>query len=329
MTQLFEEELHKKIKILNETTWESKVKKPKIIKWLDNFKTQEEKSHALFLLSNFMYFGNIQIRQLLISLYRDLFKYPAVEKIRLGNDNTTDISFINEQFVIAQKKTRFIGLGNASESGAHLLYWFRQENGLSVDLFPDSSGIFNFESGETLTLKEMDVDHYVLFDDFCGSGRQACTYSDEIVTKIKAINPNIRVSCLMLFATKKGKERVVKKSKFDFVDAVVELDDSFKCFDSNSRYFQNCPDHIDKEFMKKICMEYCEPLVRSVWVKEGFEGEKLEKMVQGTTLGFGDCQLLIGFYHNTPNNTLPIIWYDEKEETWFPIFKRFNKIYNS
>lgn len=329
MPLLLEEELHKKIKILNETTWESKVKKPKIVKWLENFKTQEEKSHALFLLSNFMYFGNIQIKQLLVSLYRDLFKYPVVEKIRLQNNNTTNINFINEQFTISQKNTRFIGLGNASESGAHLLYWFRQENKLSVDLFPDSSGIFNFETDGTVTLKETGVDHYVLFDDFCGSGRQAINYSDEIVTKIKKIDPTIRVSCLMLFATKRGKDKVLAKSKFDFVETVVELDDSFKCFDPNSRYFQNCPDHIDKKFMKKMCMEYCEPLVRSVWVKEGFEGDSLEKMVQNTTLGFGDCQLLIGFYHNTPNNTLPIIWYDEEEETWYPIFKRYNKIYNS
>lgn len=329
MIQLFEEELHKKIKILNETTWESKVRRPKIAKWLENFKTTEEKTHALFLLSNFMYFGNIQIKQLLISLYRDLFKYPVVEKIRLDNNNTTDFSFINEKFAESQKNTRFIGLGNGSESGVHLLYWFRQENKLPVNLFPEGSGIFSFDEDGKVSLREKEVNHYVLFDDFCGSGRQAVTYSDEIVTKIKEIDPSIRVSCLMLFATKNGKDKVLRKSKFDYVETVVELDDSFKCFDPNSRYFQNCPEHIDKEFMKKVCMEYCEPLVRSVWVKEGFQGEKLEKMVKNTTLGFGDCQLLIGFYHNTPNNTLPIIWYDEEEETWFPIFKRYNKIYNS
>ena len=30
------------------------------------------------------------------------------------------------------------------------------------------------------------------------------------------------------------------------------------------------------------------------------------------TLGYRDSQLLIGFQHNTPDNTLPIIWYDEQ-----------------
>ncbi|WP_157255306.1 hypothetical protein [Pedobacter sp. Leaf216] len=327
MPHLYEEELHKKIKILNETTWESKIKKPKIEKWLNNFSTEQEKSHALFLLSNFMYFGTLQIRQLLISLYRDLYKYPAVEKIRQENGNTTDLTLINEQFFESQKNTRFIGLGNASESGAHLLYWFRQENNLSNTLFPDNQGIFiNEENGE-LRLKEESIKHYVLFDDFCGSGSQAIRYSVDIVEKIKKIDPTIKVSCLMLFATKTGKEKVIKKSKFDYIEAVVELDNSFKCFDPNSRYFQNCPDHIDQEFMKKFCMEYCEPLVRSLWTKDGYEGEALEKIVKNTTLGFGDCQLLIGFYHNTPNNTLPIIWYDEEEELWVPIFKRYNKVY--
>ena len=39
--------------------------------------------------------------------------------------------------------------------------------------------------------------------------------------------------------------------------------------------------------------------------------------------GYKDSQLLLGFTHNTPDNTLPIIW---KEENWIPIFKRYSKI---
>jgi hypothetical protein len=45
-------------------------------------------------------------------------------------------------------------------------------------------------------------------------------------------------------------------------------------------------------------------------------------------LGFSDCQLLIGFHHNTPNSTLPIIWFDEPGgPPWTPIFRRYSKYF--
>lgn len=32
-------------------------------------------------------------------------------------------------------------------------------------------------------------------------------------------------------------------------------------------------------------------------------------------------------HHNTPDNTLPIIWFDEDKSMWTPIFRRYNKNY--
>lgn len=52
-----EEELFEKIKVLNITLWEHKIEKTQVTKWLGNFKNDKEKIHALYLLSNFMYFG--------------------------------------------------------------------------------------------------------------------------------------------------------------------------------------------------------------------------------------------------------------------------------
>lgn len=45
-------------------------------------------------------------------------------------------------------------------------------------------------------------------------------------------------------------------------------------------------------------------------------------------LGYQDGQLLIGFSHNTPDNTLPIFWSDgETGAPWIPVFKRYPKVY--
>ena len=65
-------------------------------------------------------------------------------------------------------------------------------------------------------------------------------------------------------------------------------------------------------------------LVFFFFIEENEQEEALEKS-KGNSLGFKDCQLLLGFNHNTPDNTLPIFWYDEKNYNWYPIFKRYKK----
>jgi hypothetical protein len=319
------EELYRKVKILNETTWEHRANRPRIDKWLNNFSTDRDKLHALFLISQFMYFGSLQMRELLKALYRDLYKYPNIQEIRRNNGNTLDISLINTAFKGWQDKTRFLGVGNPSESGTHLLYFFRQENKLGKDLFINTHEIFDYDNG-AFKLADPSIRHYVFIDDFCGSGSQAIEYSRSIVSLIKSLDPNIKASYLMLFTTTSGQEQVLNNTLFDDVNSVVELDESFKYFHSNSRYFKNPPSDIDKNYLKALCETHGEQHCRSTYAQTETE-PLLSQYTDRDKLGFNDSQLLIGFHHNTPDNTLPIVWYDENLVDWWPAFKRYNKIY--
>ncbi len=309
-----------KIKILNETIWEYQADQPKINNWLDNFKqdvdgSPSEHLHALCLLSQFMYFGSRQIRELLKALFRDLYKYPIVESIRKAHGDTTDAALLSKKFKDELYKTRFLGVGNPSESGYHLLYYFRQENGLPKELFIHGHQIFKrYERNgrkSSLSTRFPDVTRYIFIDDFSGSGSQAKQYSDDILKELKSItNNNVRLGYYMLFSTKTGLEKIRNETQFDEVKSVFELDDSYKCFGSKSRYFLKKDKTIAKSFAKKMCYDYGKILYPS------------------NPLGFDDGQLLIGYHHNTPDNTLPIIWYDESEHTkWTPIFRRYPKIY--
>jgi len=117
--------LKAKIKTLNETIWEGRATDPKITEWLDNFALSsgaglDERLHALFLLSNFMYFGDREIRGLLKAMYRDLYRYPIVEHVRRTNRDTLDSNVIDPLFTAQLGATRFLGVGNPSESGSHL-----------------------------------------------------------------------------------------------------------------------------------------------------------------------------------------------------------------
>ena len=99
-------------------------------------------------------------------------------------------------------------------------------------------------------------------------------------------------------------DNIVNDLGYDEVNTLFLLDESFKCFSNESRFFNETHDET-----KNQCQIICTT-----------HGENLCKE---HPLGYKDGQLLIGFYHNTPNNTLPIFW--STAPSWTPIFKRYRK----
>jgi hypothetical protein len=314
----FKNELINKVKILNETIWEHRVSKTKIDKWLGNFKEDDknekysEQLHALYLLSQFMYFGDREIRELLKAMFRDLYKYPIIDNIRKSNSNTTDLEIINKKFDKELRATRFLGVGNPSESGTHLLYYFRQENNLPKSLFIHTHEIFkrNANGDAGISIRNDSIKRYVFLDDLCGSGDQAVQYSQDLLEDMKRIDDSIYVAYYAIFASEEGINNVKNNTMFDSVQAIYILDKTFKCFNSDHRYFVNKHQDININFAENMCHKYGKNLFPSA------------------PLGYEDGQLLIGFHHNIPDNTLPIIWHDELYgPPWFPIFRRYPKIY--
>ncbi len=311
MDDLFSE-LLRKIKLLSDAVWESKAHEPAVKEWLGNFSPDptDERLHALYVLSNFMYFGSSLMRELMKVVYRDLFKYPIVAQIRRRNADLTDCRFIDAEFQKELASTYFLGVGNPSESGCHLLYYFRQENGLPKTRFIHAHQIFlRDRSTGTISLRNSKVKRFVFVDDLCGSGKQGVMYSRDIVDQVKDLDPDAELHYYVLFATSNGMTRLRNDTKFDRIQCVFELDDSFRCFSTSSRYFLNSIDGIFRERAEEICRHYGSQLVPS------------------HPVGYDESQLLLGFHHNTPDNTLPIIWYDGAGQPWRPIFRRYPKVY--
>ena len=190
---ILETEYGLQIKTLNETLWDNKAQNPKIVAWLDNFEDETEKEYALFLLSKLMYFNDSNIRRLLRMLYKDLFRYPIIEDIRKKNNNTLDERLIEDSFQERLKNTRFLGVGDPSESGGYLLYFFRQENCLMKQLFVNIDDVI---TNNKLNEQNKDV-NFVFIDDICGSGMQATSNGSNVkqcVEKIRKFSPNAKVS---------------------------------------------------------------------------------------------------------------------------------------
>ena len=313
------DELLRKIKTLSERLWEDRCNLPNIETWLKNFDGRHcgdkdlEKLHALHLLASVSFFGLRELRVLLRAMYRDLFRYPIVQRLRQELGGSNDAEEIGRRFNEELLATRFVGMGNPAESGTHLLYYFRQENHLPKSLFMHqhqllTSGV----SDPHADLVDPSLKRVVFIDDLCGSGQQSVEYSEKILRDLGMVarrrSRTIEFQYLVLFGRSDGLDRAREHSAFDVVEAVSEMDSTYRTFGSASRIFSKKLDSIDKTISEQLAHGY------------GME------LCPGYPLGYDDGQLLLAFHHNIPDNSLPILWYDENQPPWSPIFPRSPKI---
>lgn len=314
-------ECESRLRILAAQAWDDEVRWSDITAWAQNFigstaHRQDEELHALFALSRFMYFSRRLTREMLKALYRDNFEAPTMQRIRRDLNGSRDASLLRKKYQDQLANTRFVGLGNPAESGAHLLYVFRQVNDLPKDYFADLLSAFASKPSRTRAgeieyhIRDKSVNRIVFFDDIVGSGTQARLYLLEELKKIRAGDPSFELSFLALFATTEGLEKLNEPELFDgCATCLFELDSSFKAFSGNARYFADSPAWFNAMNFQAMARQY---------------GAGLQPCLP---VGYKDGQLLLAFAHNTPDNTLPIFWDQGTRMQWHPVFPRFDKKY--
>lgn len=309
-----------KLRVLIEHAWDCEVRWPQVEAWMRNFdgaafNADDERVYAIFTLTRFMYFSKRLVREMLKSLYREHFEAPLIQRIRRNYGNTKDIDLIRRIYRTELKATRFVGVGNPAESGAHLLYYFRQVNYLPKDLFVDFAGAFApIPDTRTGVVKfrqtDQTVSRYVFFDDLVGSGTQVSKYLTRNLARVRAASPGLDLRFVSLFATTTGLNKMNEHVLFDGKAACLfELDNSYKAFEADSRYFLQPPGWFDRAKLMNLANTY---------------GQRL---LPDHPLGYRDGQLLLGFSHNTPDNTLPIFWDEGHGTPWIPVFARYDKKY--
>lgn len=223
------EEYWEKIRILGQHEWGF----PHIVSdtknWLTNFAESDHK-HFLHLLSLFMYYNEATIRSLLKYMFWEKVLYPVIQ--RLPDIPSIDL---DQELKKTIKRTRFVGIGNPSESGAFLLYYFRQVNEIPVTNFIHSQDLFNSD--------DTDYDSVFFLDDFSGSGTAIKRYFDSLKGSygsdvFEKRMDKLKASIVVLFATTRAKnilKSVLNDYHINEMESVVELDDSYSVFHNNSR----------------------------------------------------------------------------------------------
>lgn len=190
------------------------------------------------------------------------------------------------------KEVLFFPLGSSSaSSGSMYLYQYRKELRLNEDNFKQ-------DGFEKYLNKNVNI---VFFDDIIGSGNQATRF----------FNKNLKdkfAKCyyFSLLGLQEGISYIKSNAKFEAVVSGEILTDEEMAFSENSYVFTEK----ERDIIKPICEKY---------------GSLLFKK---HPLGYDNTQALIVFPHNTPNNTLPIIWGSNDNETstgemqWRPLWNR-------
>lgn len=289
-TSLDETRLRKIIRNTSVVAWKNEISDGQVEKWLQNFNGSffadviNERKLALWLLAHFTYYTYGDVRFLCKNLFN---KYLH---IKLKN---CDDSNLEDKIKEIIQETVFVGLGNDSESGNNILYYFRQENQLSKKRFEISA--------------DKIYKNLVYIDDVTMSGEQAADY-------IKSRNLKADNTYVAIMIASDGVETSLHDEGLSVeVISSMTLDEREKAFSESAYVFS------DKRIVKikPIAKEFCEYYGKVAMQGWGYMCKH--------PLGYKDGQYLFGFEYNTPDNTLPIFWGSNEE--WCPLFKRYQKIY--
>jgi len=225
----------------------NKIYRSNVDMWLSNFTGESlvdlfasrddamkrERHIALFLLCNFVYYNEDEVKYLTKVLFEKYLHSIFVER-GLKSVCDCDIDTILHE-------TQFAPLGNTSESSSYLLYHFRQENDLAKD---------NFDIRDC-------TKRIVFVDDFSISGRQAYDYFNKIKTKLGEKS----IYFLVMVTTKDALDKLSKLKSLPHLITIpcIVLDDKSQLFSSASIVFEGYKPEV-KEQAKQLCRYYGERL---------------------------------------------------------------------
>ena len=241
---------------------------------------------------------------------RDYYRYPLVEAYRESHEDTVDRELIVNYLETSLNGTRFVPLGGPAGSGSLIAYYFRTQNNLPESLFASPSEIADLDFDHLAQIQLL-----VVLDDICGSGGTARHFAlDELHPLgrrfLEAGHPEPTTVYLALCGTSDGLD-VARDSGYERAEAAVFVDRTYRVCDAESRYFGVGRNRHDDA----IALE------EGALVLRGYG----ERLFPAHPLGFRDGQLLLGFTHNIPNNTLPIMWSTAGDPKWLPPFERHAK----
>lgn len=329
-----------------------------LVQWLDQFKDDKERDVVFdFIKKKLIFISSTQMTYLVDLLYNSKIRPALLKKATIVlNEPSYKLSSmkVKEQFRIEKRSSLVIGLSD----GAHTDI-LRRSAGFSneqvlTNYYPDSKKLKEMlkELGEDEIMRGIKNPFFrsiYLIDDFTASGKSFIRFDekdgkyhgklkkiiDELCAENKeaqndkpeechlsylldTVEPSINIDILFCVATEKAISNIKEGLK-------GYLDES--CFKRKVK----CNIHVVQVLENKISeaikgdcelvkvLENGEYLANDAVVSKSYTVGKHDNAY----LGFDECALPVVLSHNTPNNSLPILWQDsQKFRGLFPRISR-------
>jgi hypothetical protein len=264
-----------------------KITEDKIRAWLEQFSSAEEQRSMYKILTNVRFITNSHIR------------------VKMKEAHETAIRGLGQYKGYRQQKRPNIivsYLDGPGKSGSSFARLYAVENKILIENVVENSRL-----PDVLGKKGEEISSVIFLDDFVGTGFQASENLQKLNEAIGNVvrEKNLRLTFIALVAYEQGWAKVnetIETNNLQIVANCCELlraDDCF--FSESSKIFD---DSTERETTKEIVYRYGRALLKD------------------NPLGFGDIGIAVVFEDRCPNDTLPILWKENTNPKWVPLFKR-------
>jgi len=290
-----------KINTKNKYVWANEKSSTEIQDWINNF-DDEDQLMALNIALGIKFYSKELIRSSLVALSKKIVTYLCEENNELRGDLYTSDDINESKKLInnfVEKNCLFVSFGDACSSGAMLLYYYNKH--LDFDKINSTSLCELFTED-----KYNSYSYIFLIDDFIGTGDQAVEtwYEKKCGSSLGEFSqqfPLKKIALTVLVASEIGIDEIENDIGKDNIKIIANdmITQKMNTFSPYSSLFK------DSTSRSKARVSLYNL------------GKELNPRFP---LGYGSMALTIAFSHNTPDNTLPVIW--KKTNSWQPLFER-------
>ena len=263
-----------------------------VTEWESQFLNENEKILAALILDNLI----VRPKKQILSMLTD-----AISSSNLADNDRHDFGLFEK--ISKRSKTScsvlvpVIGRSQApTKSGPYILRLLQRQWNVKDQYLKWAESALEMAS---------DLNSIILIDDFSGSGSQFEEFLLETeLSSIREKNEKIEVTLFCAAIHRKAVNRIERQFPWIRIISADRLDDSHALFSPKS--CERLPSSVDVAMLKDA-YEKC--LERA--------GVKADSKFSH---GFGDLELCYAFDHATPNNSIPLLWYES--DTWRPLVFR-------
>jgi len=299
--------------------------------WLYNFDESDRTILYNFIKNELIYISELQMRNLVEMAYQFYIKPNMLKKVKTICLSSEIADFekrkeIHEKLI---KKSLFLGLSD----GSHIDLFRRANPHLSneqINVYYDiSSGRIGDMLKNMPKLKEINngISCIYLLDDFSGSGisfirKEGTEWKGKIVKFIERLEEykidvtNIDIMLLLYVSTQDSIDHISTQLKAFKEEKLIEAEYSVSAI----QYIEKPNyDHKIINLFEKYYDRFEMHKIEDIHYKKGNYGFPY--------LGFNEGGLPLVMFHNTPNNALPIIWFEKNDYSGlFPRVTRHKEV---